>query len=97
MMNDLLPRLSRQQCSDAFDGLRRNHKDELTSIVKAQATTTKRSAITVEQQFRWHQARSGYGYTQRPLPALAIHQLPLPLASAHVGLNHLWSCLRRRP
>ena len=38
----------------AFDRMRPEFKEELTGIVKAQPTTTKRSAITVEQQFRWH-------------------------------------------
>jgi hypothetical protein len=32
----------------------KNHKKELTGVVKAQATTTKRTGITVKQQYRWH-------------------------------------------
>lgn len=57
MLQDLKPDLSRQQLSDTFrNTVRRNHSSELTNIVKAQASTTKRGQITVAQQFRWHQA-----------------------------------------
>jgi hypothetical protein len=52
MMN---PSLKRKQASECFNRtIRPNNKDLLTqNNVKAQATTTKRSAITVSQQFCW--------------------------------------------
>jgi len=53
-MQQLQP-ITEQQARDAFcRTIRSAHKKELTGVVKAQATTTKRSAITVEQQYRWH-------------------------------------------
>lgn len=39
--------------------MRGKHKDKLTGIIKANASTEKRSAITVQQQFRWHSAVDG--------------------------------------
>ena len=59
----------------AFDSqVRAKHKDELSNIVKAQATTTKRTAVTVEQQYRWHMVRAP------PPPLFAV--CPLPSLSA---------------
>ena len=53
-MQQLQP-ITEQQARDAFcRTIRSAHKKELTGVVKAQATTTKRFAITVEQQYRWH-------------------------------------------
>ena len=51
--------ITEQQARDAFRRTIRTahvntHKKELMGVVKAQATTTKRSASTVEQQYRWH-------------------------------------------
>jgi hypothetical protein len=55
MLNDLRPELSRKQSENAFDRqVRAKHKDQLTGVIKAEATTWKRSAITVPQQWRWH-------------------------------------------
>jgi hypothetical protein len=55
MMQDLQPELSHKQAERQFDrNVRPAHKDVLTGIIKAEATTSKRSAITVEQQYRWH-------------------------------------------
>ena len=57
MIQDLAPNLKRTQIRRAFDrNVRPANKHVLTGLVKAQATTVKRSAITVPQQFRWHTA-----------------------------------------
>ena len=55
LVQDLLPHLNRRQPSQSFSRtLPPKHPTVLKSItVKAQATTIKRSAITVEQQFLW--------------------------------------------
>lgn len=54
-LQELIPGLTRSQADNTFRRtIRPAHKDELTGIVKAQATTTKRTAITVRQQHRWH-------------------------------------------
>ena len=53
-MQQLQP-ITQEQARNAFRRTIRNaHKKELTGVIKAQATTTKRSAITVGQQYRWH-------------------------------------------
>jgi len=53
-IQDLEP-VSRKQARDAYDRtIKPTHKKVLTGIIKAQRTTTKRSAITAEQQWRWH-------------------------------------------
>ena len=54
MIQDLKPELSRNQAEQALRTVRDTHAGELTGIAKAQATTTKRSAVTVTQQYRWH-------------------------------------------
>ena len=55
MVQDLAPELTRNQARDAFRRtIHPSNKDTLTNIVKVQASTTKRSAITVPQQYRWH-------------------------------------------
>ena len=55
MLQDVCPKLSMQQAQNQFDRrVCRIHSEVLTGIRKAEATTSKRSAITVEQQFRWH-------------------------------------------
>jgi hypothetical protein len=55
MMHDLRPDLKRKAVQQAFDRtVRPKHKKELTGIVKANATTVKRTVITVPQQYRWH-------------------------------------------
>ena len=60
MIQDLRPSLSRAQVTRAFDRcIRPANKALLTGIVKAQASTEKRSQITVSQQWRWHQAVEG--------------------------------------
>eukprot|EP00966_Prymnesium_polylepis_P331768 7387342-Prymnesium_polylepis.1 len=57
LVQDLQPELTAQQAASQFDrNVRAKHKEVLTGIVKAEATTTKRSAITVAQQYRWHAA-----------------------------------------
>ena len=54
-LQELIPGLTRSQADNTFRRtIRPAHKKELTGIVKAQATTTKRTAITVRQQHRWH-------------------------------------------
>ena len=61
MIEALFPELKHKQIRDAFKNLKRSKRNRgrLTSTVKAQKSTTKRSAITVEQQFRWHQVGIG--------------------------------------
>ena len=57
MLQDLAPHLSHDQAVKYFDmHIRPAHKELLTGVVKAEATTSKRSCITVEQQYRWHKA-----------------------------------------
>jgi hypothetical protein len=47
--------VDRLQARNAYNRtISRVHKSELTGAIKAQATTTNRTAITIEQQFRWH-------------------------------------------
>ena len=55
VVQDLKPELTRNQATEAFRMVRAKNKDKLTGIVKANRSTDKRSAITVEQQYRWHQ------------------------------------------
>eukprot|EP00961_Rhodomonas_salina_P138502 1863046-Rhodomonas_salina.1 len=50
------PNLNRDQAGTALRTVSRNHSKDLTGIVRAQATTTKCSAVTVTQQWRWHSA-----------------------------------------
>ena len=48
--------INKQSALDAFRrNVRRHHADKVTGVVRAQPTTTKRSAITEHQQWRWHQ------------------------------------------
>ena len=59
MIESLCPHLSRQQCKRVFtQSIRPRFKARLTGIVIAQKSTTKRSAITIAQQFRWHKVRN---------------------------------------
>ena len=55
LVQDLLPHPSRIQAGQYFTTtiIPKHHTVLKSRTVKAQATTTKRSAITVEQQFRW--------------------------------------------
>jgi hypothetical protein len=55
MVQDLKPELTRNQAVESFRRVRAKNKDTLTGLVKANRSTDKRSAITVEQQYRWHQ------------------------------------------
>ena len=55
MLQDLQPEKTRTTLARSFDrNVRPKNKDKLTGCIKAQASTKKRSAITVEQQYRWH-------------------------------------------
>jgi len=55
MIEELEPQLNRSQITLAFRRtVRPKFKGRLTNPVAAQHSTTKRSAITVPQQFRWH-------------------------------------------
>jgi hypothetical protein len=59
-LTELRPDLTREQARNAWrKTIRPANNDTLTGIVKAQATTTKRTAITVTQQWRWHVSRKG--------------------------------------
>ena len=53
MCTELRPDITRRQVYNAFGRtIHPSNKDKLSGKVQAQATTTKRSAITVEQQYR---------------------------------------------
>jgi hypothetical protein len=54
IIQELNPALDRKAARHAFTTVQSKRPDELTGKVKAHATTTARSAITVPQQFRWH-------------------------------------------
>ena len=55
---EICPELSSDQISNALFHLRRKNPEFIARLTKkpvaAQATTTKRTAITPESQFRWH-------------------------------------------
>ena len=57
LVQDLNPNLSVRSSLSKADRLRKQHASVLTGTVSAQASTTKRTAITVEQQYRWHEVR----------------------------------------
>ena len=55
IVREIRPQLTRKQAADCFRRtIRRNWARVLSGPVKAQATTTKRTGVTVEQQYRWH-------------------------------------------
>jgi hypothetical protein len=56
MIQDLKPRMNRKQASRSLTmHVIHSHPDVLKQkVVKAQSTTTKQTAITVPQQWRWH-------------------------------------------
>lgn len=55
LVHDLKPELKLEQVADVLrKTIRPTNKKVLTSIVKAQASTSNRSQITVPQQYRWH-------------------------------------------
>ena len=55
LLHDLRPDLKRKSVANCFDRtIRPSHGSTLTGIIKANATTVKRTAITVPQQWRWH-------------------------------------------
>jgi hypothetical protein len=55
ILETILPRFSREQLQNSFRRtVRPSVKKRLTGPVTVQSTTTKRSAITVAQQWRWH-------------------------------------------
>ena len=56
MVGTLCPTLSLKQCKCAFKKIKQQpeFKARLTGVVRAQKSTTKRSGITIEQQYRWH-------------------------------------------
>ena len=58
-LQDLVPEKTRSALTKSFDrNIRPANKELLTGIVKAQASTVKRSQVTVAQQWRWHSAVS---------------------------------------
>ena len=66
MIEELEPHLNRAQITRAFRRtVRPKFKGRLTNPVAAQHSTTKRSAITVTQQFRWHKVSN---YTSSVIP-----------------------------
>lgn len=55
ILETVLPIYTRKQLQESFRRtVRRSVKKRLTGPVIVQATTTKRTAITVQQQRRWH-------------------------------------------
>ena len=57
IIHDMVPHLKLEQVTGALrKTLRPAYKKELTNIIKVQASTSKRSQITVPQQFRWHES-----------------------------------------
>ena len=68
LIAEVNPNLSFQQSSNYFDRtFKKLHKDEIKAKpVKAQKTTSKRSMITVEQQYRWFKTYGeGVDYLRR--------------------------------
>ena len=58
LFHDLAPALKLRQVAACLRrSVRPKFRSVLTNIVKAQASTSKRSQITVAQQYRWHQVR----------------------------------------
>ena len=56
LFHDLAPGLKLEQVANSLRRtVRPRFKSVLTNIIKAQASTSKRSQITVAQQYRWHQ------------------------------------------
>ena len=71
-LHDMRPDLTRSSVTKTFDRtMRPKYTAELTGIIKANATTVKRTSITVPQQYRWHTVRS-------PRRVLAVCQCPCP-------------------
>ena len=63
MVQDLNPNIDRKTALRKTDRVRHANKAVLTGIVSAQASTTKRTAITVPQQARWHKVSSPHPRT----------------------------------
>ena len=83
LVQDLAPNLSCKQAVRFADSIRARHKSELTGIISAQASTTKRTAITVEQQYRWHMVRCLPCFVPRHCPA---PPLPCPSPDSHSAI-----------
>jgi hypothetical protein len=78
MLHDLQPASKRASLARAFDRhLRPTFKDQLTGIVKAQASTSKRCAITVQQQYRWHRVRARHACLYAPFASLTYFVSPV--------------------
>ena len=93
MVQDLNPDLSVRASLNKTDKLRKQHASVLTGIVSAQASTTKRTAITVEQQYRWHEVRPA------PCPCASA---PAPQSLTFVPCGRMSNlpssfCARRTP
>ena len=55
ILQEMHPEYNRKQLDQAFRRtVRPIYSERLTNLVAVQNTTTKRTAITVPQQFRWH-------------------------------------------
>ena len=98
MIQDLRPELSQKQAMSQFDrNVRPQNKQYLTGVIKAEATTTKRSAITVPQQYRWHKVhRMPTLSALTPPPALLLPTL-LPGPRLPVSVHPLLLRLRTHP
>jgi len=58
ILEKICPEYSRKQLDQAFRRtVRPQYSERMTDPVAAEATTTKRTAITPVQQWRWHKAK----------------------------------------
>jgi hypothetical protein len=81
ILERILPQFSREQLDQSF---RRTTRPDvvarLTGLVAVQATTTKRPAITVAQQWRWHKVHILSMRVRQPYPNPNLRHI-LPLSS----------------
>jgi hypothetical protein len=58
VVREIAPHLTLKQATDTLrKTIRPNFGDSITNIVKAQPTTSMRTHINIDQQWRWHQVR----------------------------------------
>ena len=94
MVHDLMPMLSRKQVSQTFlRTIRPGHSSELSNIVKAQASTTKRSSITIPQQYRWHTVCTTHSSLLIPHPSLLSPHLSLLTPHSSLSYTHCHACM----
>ena len=77
LLHDLVPTLKLEQVQNCLrQTVRPRFASVLTNIVKAQASTSKRSQVTVAQQYRWHQV---IGHSNIPHSPMVAHVLTTAL------------------